>query len=149
MATSATATTADRDKIAARSILRASLRLGALYMGAVSAAHLLTLKYPCLHIYWDCNFYAYQDRLLGVAAAMGALVLNQAASDPEHLAPVVSHCSWVAVVGLSLVNVSPSLASVMNGYRMYCDDTRWYWVQTAAVAGAAVWLAVWRRAAGY
>ncbi|MEW6640403.1 MAG: hypothetical protein AB1586_07840 [Pseudomonadota bacterium] len=117
-------------------ILKWSLLAGVGYFCCMAAAHFTGFKVPVLFIYYDVPFYAYQDKIISFCAFTYACLFHAAAQHraavPAALVSIV-----VTVLGLSAVNLSEALHSVLKG-----APTTAYWIQTVMIAGYAVWLIV-------
>jgi hypothetical protein len=108
--------------------LRLALWAGAAYFCCMAMAHFFGLKYPLLFIYYDVPFYAYQDKIISFAVvAYICLFVNAALDHSAVPAAIVS--LGVTVLGLSAVNGSDALATVLDG-----RTTLPYWMQTGLIA---------------
>ena len=109
--------------------LRCSLLIGVAYFCCMSVAHFFGLKQPMLFVYYDTPFYAYQDKIISFCAFAYAMFAFAALRARAAVVPFIIAMVGV-VVGLSLVNLSPSLREVIG------DDasTVMYWAQTALLA---------------
>jgi len=98
---------------------------GVVYFAAMAVAHFFGIKVPVLFVYYDTPFYAYQDKIIAfaVVAYMG---LFCAASKYRDVALTAIIVGAVTVLGLSSVNLSDALASVMAEGQ----TTTPYWLQT-------------------
>jgi hypothetical protein len=123
-----------------RPILTYSLVAGGIYFCCMAIAHFFSFKYPILFVYYDVPFYAYQDKIISFAVIAYACLFFSAArifaSVPAALVAI-----WVTVAGLCAVNLSQALHEVVAE-----RSTAAYWIQTALIAGYAIWLSVlfWR-----
>ena len=116
------------------------LRLGLLacvaYFGCMAVAHFFGIKVPILFVYYDTPFYAYQDKIIAFAVT-SYIGLFYAASRDITVVPVALSVLTVTVLGLSAVNVSDALNSLLTA-----EQSTWpYWAQTAmlAVILASLW----------
>ena len=108
--------------------LRLALWAGVAYFACMAGAHFFGLKYPLLFVYYDVPFYAYQDKIISFAVvAYICLFANAAVHRNAVLAALVA--LGVTVLGLSAVNRSDALASVLDG-----RSTLAYWMQTGLLA---------------
>lgn len=106
------------------------------YFCAMSTAHFTGFKVPLLFIYYDVPSHHYQDMIIAFCAFTYAVLFFTAA---RHRAAVPGALVALGgtVLGLSAVNASPALASMIPG-----AATTAYWVQTAMIAGLLVTLVV-------
>lgn len=116
--------------------LRTALLAGVAYFCCMALAHFFGLKWPVLFVYYDTPFYAYQDKIISFAVVTYACLFYVAANQRTAV-PAALVSIWATVLGLSSVNVSAALQSVLQG-----QGTLMYWLQTAALAGYAVLLTV-------
>ena len=79
-------------------------------------------------------FYAYQDKIISFAVVAYACLFFVAARSREAV-PAALVSIWITVLGLSSVNLSSALASVLQG-----QGTSAYWMQTCAIAAYALLL---------
>ena len=108
--------------------LRLALWAGVAYFACMAGAHFFGLKYPLLFVYYDVPFYANQDKIISFAVvAYICLFANAAVHRNAVLAALVA--LGVTVLGLSAVNRSDALASVLDG-----RSTLAYWMQTGLLA---------------
>ena len=98
------------------------------YFCCMAVAHFFGLKYPLLFVYYDVPFYAYQDKIISFAVVGYVCLFANAALDRSAV-PAAITALGVTVLGLSAVNVSDALGSVLNGL-----STRPYWLQTGLIA---------------
>ncbi|MGO4712795.1 hypothetical protein [Bradyrhizobium sp. 2TAF24] len=117
-------------------ILNVSLLAGVVYFCCMAVAHFTGFKVPVLFVYYDVPFYAYQDKIISFCAFTYAC-LFYAAAQHRPTVPAALVAISVTVLGLSAVNISDALRSVLNG-----APTTAYWIQTVMIAGYAVWLIV-------
>lgn len=122
--------------------LRTALLAGVAYFCCMAVAHFTGLKWPVLFVYYDTPFYAYQDKIISFAVVTYACLFYVAARQREAV-PAALVSIWVTVLGLSSVNTSSALASVLQG-----QGTLAYWLQTGALAGYALLLTVLYRIEG-
>jgi len=120
--------------------LVALLWAGVAYFCCMAIAHFFSTKVPLLFIYYDTPFYAYQDKIIAFAV-FAYVCLFIAAARVREVVPAALATIWVTVLGLSAVNLSEALRSVLAG-----QGTGAYWLQTALVAAYALALTLaWRR----
>jgi hypothetical protein len=102
---------------------------GAVYFCCMAVAHYFSIKVPILFVYYDTPYYAYQDKIISFAVC-AYIALFYSAS--QHRAVALNAISVLAitVLGLSSVNVSGELASVLKEGQ----STLPYWLQTGAIA---------------
>jgi len=115
-------------------ILRLALRGGVAYFCCMAVAHFFGLKYPLLFVYYDVPFYAYQDKIISFAVVAYICLFANAASNRSAV-PAAIVALGVTVLGLSAVNASDALGSVLDG-----RSTLAYWVQTGLIAAYFVLL---------
>ncbi len=122
-------------------LLRHSLLAGTAYFCCMALAHFFGIKVPVLFVYYDTPFHAYQDKIIAFAVIAYASLFYTAARHRVAV-PAALFSLGVTVLGLSAVNVSPALQSVLDG-----KPTTAYWLQTGAIAVYFCWLLVlWLRA---
>lgn len=103
---------------------------GATYFCCMAIAHFFTIKVPILFVYYDTPFYAYQDKIISFAVC-AYIALFYSASQHRSVALNAIIVLAITVAGLSFVNVSNALASVLQEGQ----STIPYWLQTGAIAG--------------
>jgi hypothetical protein len=108
--------------------LRYMLGVGVVYFCLMAAAHFMGLKYPLLFVYYDTPFYAYQDKIISFSVLAYAS-LFYAAIRHVQVVPMALFALGVTVLGLSFVNISSDLQSVLQG-----QGTLIYWLQTGFFA---------------
>ena len=109
--------------------LRLALWVGVAYFCSMAVAHFVGLKYPLLFVYYDVPFYAYQDKIISFAVVAYVCLFANAALHRSGV-PAAILALGVTVLGLSAVNASDALGSVLDG-----RSTRAYWLQTGFIAG--------------
>ena len=110
---------------------------GAAYFCCMAVAHFFSIKVPILFVYYDTPFYAYQDKIISFAVcAYVALFYSASQHRPAALNAIVVLA--ITVLGLSFVNVSSDLASVLQEGQ----STLPYWLQTGAISGYVIILLV-------
>jgi len=121
-------------------ILKYSLGAGVIYFCCMATAHFFGFKVPLLFVYYDVPFYAYQDKIIAFAVVAYICLFFAAARSLPAVPPALV-AIWVTVLGLSAVNVSQALHSVLGD-----KSTLPYWAQTVLIAAYALWLTVffWR-----
>ena len=117
-------------------ILKYSLWAGVVYFCCMAVAHFFGLKYALLFVYYDVPFYAYQDKIISFAVVAYVCLFASAALQ-RSVVPAALIALAVTVLGLSAVNVSDALASVLAG-----RPTTAYWLQTGLIAIYLVWLVI-------
>lgn len=122
-------------------LLCLALWAGVAYFCCMSVAHFVGLKYPLLFVYYDVPFYAYQDKIISFAVVAYICLFANAALCRSAV-PAALVALGVTVLGLSAVNASDALRSVLDG-----RSTLPYWMQTGLLAGYFVVL-LWLYAAG-
>ena len=111
-------------------LLRITLQGGAIFFCFMAAAHFFGPKVPILFVYWDTPYHAYQDKIISFAV-LAYVGLFYAASRDIAVVPVALAVLGATVLGLSSVNLSDALASVLAE-----GQSTWaYWAQTTAIAG--------------
>ena len=123
-------------------ILRYSLLAGAGIFLCMAVAHFFGLKYPLLFVYYDTPFYAYQDKIIAFAL-IAYLCLFVTAARLRAAVPAALVALTITVLGLSAVNVSDALHSVLEG-----RSTLMYWAQTGVFGTYLGWLLVFHFRAG-
>ncbi|MET0006114.1 MAG: hypothetical protein ABW087_21150 [Candidatus Thiodiazotropha sp.] len=110
---------------------------GVAYFCCMATAHFFGIKVPVLFVYYDTPFYAYQDKIISFAVC-AYIALFYSASQHRSVALNAIIVLAVTVLGLSSVNLSSSLASVLEEGQ----STLPYWLQTGAIAFYLVALVV-------
>ena len=101
---------------------------GAAYFFCMAIAHFFSFKVPILFVYYDTPFYAYQDKIISFAVcAYIALFYSASQHRPVALNAIIVLA--ITVLGLSSVNLSSALASVLQEGQ----STTPYWLQTGAI----------------
>lgn len=95
----------------------------------MAIAHYFSIKVPFLFVYYDTPFYAYQDKIISFAVC-AYIALFYSASQNRSVALNAIIVLAITVFGLSSVNLSDALASVLQDGQ----STTPYWLQTAAIA---------------
>jgi hypothetical protein len=114
-------------------LLRYGLLACVAYFICMSVAHFFGVKLPILFVYYDTPFYAYQDKIISFAV-VSYIGLFYAASRDIKTVPIALAVLGVTVLGLTSVNLSDALASVLEQ-----GQSTWaYWMQTAMLAG--IWI---------
>lgn len=106
------------------------------YFLSMSAAHFIGYKVPLLFIYYDVPSEVYQDKIISFCAFSYAMFAFAALRARAAVIPFIIAMAGV-VVGLSLVNLSPSLREIIGE-----ASTLMYWAQTAVIGLIVVILAV-------
>jgi hypothetical protein len=109
-------------------LLRLALWAGVAYFCCMAVAHFFGLKYPLLFVYYDVPFYAYQDKIISFAVVAYVCLFATAALH-RIAVPAALVALGVTVLGLSAVNASDALGSVLDG-----RSTLAYWMQTGLIA---------------
>ena len=102
---------------------------GAAYFCCMAVAHYFSIKVPVLFVYYDTPFYAYQDKIISFAVC-AYIALFYSASLHRSVALNAIIVLAVTVLGLSSVNISGALASVLQEGQ----STTPYWLQTGAIS---------------
>ena len=110
-------------------ITRYAFLAGATYFVFMAIAHFVSFKVPVLFIYFDTPFYSYQDKIISFAV-LAYVALFYAASKHRDVALLAIVVLAFTVAGLSAVNVSDDLATVLEAGQ----STLAYWLQTGAIA---------------
>lgn len=118
-------------------ITRYAFLCGAAYFICMAAAHFFGFKVPVLFVYYDTPFYAYQDKIISFAVC-AYVALFYSASKHRDVAFTAIIVLSLTVLGLSAVNVSEDLASVL----VAGQSTLPYWLQTGAITFYLVVLVV-------
>lgn len=111
------------------SITKYAFLAGAAYFVCMAIAHFFGIKLPILFVYYDTPFYAYQDKIISFAVC-AYVGLFYSASKHRDVALTAIVVLALTVIGLSAVNVSSALASVLSAGQ----STMPYWLQTGAIA---------------
>jgi hypothetical protein len=102
---------------------------GVVYFCCMAIAHFFSIKVPILFVYYDTPFYAYQDKIISFAVC-AYIALFYSASQHRSVALNAIIVLAVTVLGLSAINLSSALASVLQ----VGQSTVPYWLQTGAIA---------------
>ncbi len=102
---------------------------GAAYFCCMAIAHYFSIKVPVLFVYYDTPFYAYQDKIISFAVC-AYIALFYSASQHRSVALNAIIVLAITVLGLSSVNMSTALASVLQEGQ----STTPYWLQTGAIS---------------
>ncbi len=102
---------------------------GGAYFCCMAIAHFFGIKVPILFVYFDTPFYAYQDKIVSFAVC-AYIALFYSASQHRSVALNAMIALAITVLGLSSVNLSDALASVLQEGQ----STLPYWLQTGAIA---------------
>ena len=119
------------------SLLRMGLLAGCAYFVCMAIAHFFGIKVPILFVYYDTPFYAYQDKIISFAVC-AYIALFYSAAQHRVVAPSAIIVLAITFIGLSAVNLSDALASVLTEGQ----STLPYWLQTLAIGGYVTVLAV-------
>ena len=111
-------------------LLRYALLAGIALFCCMAVAHFFGIKQPLLFVYYATPFYAYQDKIISFAM-IAYIGLFHAASRHMAVVPTALAVMAMTVLGLSAVNMSDALASVMGPDNSLTP----YWVQTGLIAG--------------
>ncbi len=107
------------------SLIKYALLAGVAYFCCMAVAHYFGIKVPMLFVYYDTPYYAYQDRIISFAmCAYAGLFFS--ASRNRTVVPVAIIVLGITVLGLSSLNVSEALSSVLKEGQ----STTPYWLQT-------------------
>lgn len=103
----------------------------------MAVAHYFGIKQPLLFVYYDTPFFAYQDKIISFAV-VAYIALFYTAARHRVAVPAALIVLFVTVAGLSSINVSEALLSILK------DDqtTTPYWIQTGLIAVYFAWLLV-------
>ena len=112
-------------------LLRALLLVCVAFFLCMGLAHFSGLKWPVLFVYFDTPYYAYQDKIISFTL-ITYMSLFFAASRHLVVVPYALISIWGTVLGLTAVNRSSALNSVLAG-----QGTLLYWLQTASFAALA------------
>jgi len=110
---------------------------GAAFFFCMATAHFFSIKVPVLFVYYDTPFYSYQDKIISFAV-FAYVALFYSASQHRAVALNAIIVLAITAAGLSFVNVSSDLASVLEEGQ----STIPYWLQTGAIAGYVIILLV-------
>lgn len=102
---------------------------GVLYFSCMAIAHYFSIKVPVLFVYYDTPFYAYQDKIISFAVC-AYIALFYSASQYRPVAFNAIIVLGITVVGLSSVNLSGDLSSVLKEGQSVLP----YWLQTGFIA---------------
>ncbi len=117
-------------------ILKYSFLFCTIYFICMAIAHFFSIKLPILFVYYDIPFHAYQDKIISFCVITYAIFFFGAYQN-RVFAPYAIFSLLTTVLGLSLVNLSSDLKSVLNE-----GTTTMYWLQTGMFASILLWLVV-------
>ncbi len=117
-------------------ILKYSFLVCTFYFVCMAIAHFFGIKLPILFVYYDTPFYAYQDKIISFCVVTYAIFFFGAYKNLS-IAPYAILSMIATVLGLSLINFSDALKSVLDG-----GTTIFYWLQTGMITSILVWLLV-------
>ncbi len=101
---------------------------GVVYFTAMATAHFFSIKVPILFVYYDTPFYAYQDKIISFAVC-AYVALFHAAAKHRAVAPSAITVLALTFFGLSAVNVSPTLTTLLKEGQ----TTTPYWLETSLI----------------
>ncbi|WP_170474023.1 hypothetical protein [Ruegeria arenilitoris] len=113
------------------SLLRILLLISVAFFLCMGLAHFSGLKWPVLFVYFDTPYYAYQDKIISFTLITYASLFF-AASRHLIVVPYALISIWGTVLGLSAVNLSSALSTVLEN-----QGTLLYWLQTVSFAALA------------
>lgn len=108
--------------------LKYALLAGVAYFCCMAVAHWFGIKQPLLFVYWDTPYYAYQDKIIAFAV-VAYIALFYSAAQQRTVVPAALVVLGCTVLGLSSVNMSDALASVLQEGQ----STLPYWIQTGLI----------------
>eukprot|EP00053_Salpingoeca_punica_P007735 m.70489 g.70489 ORF g.70489 m.70489 type:complete len:143 (+) comp14302_c1_seq1:2038-2466(+) len=114
-------------------LLRYTLLASVAYFCVMGLAHWCSWKYPLLFVYYDPQFWAYQDKI--IAFCMTAYIsLFYTAANNRAVVPAALFTLLCTVLGLAAINLSDDLSAASNN-----GPTTMYWAQTALFAVMWLW----------
>lgn len=118
-------------------LLKFSLLFGCLYFVCMAVAHFFGIKVPILFVYFDTEYFAYQDKIISFAVTAYIALFYLASKDRKNV-PAALIVLGITTLGLTSINLSPQLKVAMtNGQNLLP-----YWLETAFIASYLVVLIV-------
>ena len=118
-------------------LLKFSLLFGCLYFVCMSVAHFFGIKVPILFVYFDTEYFAYQDKIISFAVTAYIALFYLASKDRKNV-PVALIVLGITTLGLTSINLSPQLKVAMTSGQTLLP----YWLETAFIASYLVVLTV-------
>ena len=118
-------------------LLKFSLLFGCLYFVCMSVAHFFGIKVPILFVYFDTEYFAYQDKIISFAVTAYIALFYLASKDRKNV-PAALIVLGITTLGLTSINLSPQLKVAMTSGQTLLP----YWLETAFIASYLVVLTV-------
>jgi hypothetical protein len=109
-------------------LLKYSLLFGCFYFVCMALAHFFSVKVPILFVYYDTEFYGYQDKIISFAVTAYVALFYLASKERKNV-PAAIVVLGLTTLGLSFINFSNDLKQVMTSGQA----TLPYWLQTAFI----------------
>lgn len=110
-------------------LTRASFQFGCLYFTCMAIAHFFGIKVPILFVYFDTDYFAYQDKIISFAVTAYIALFYLAAKERRNI-PVALIVMAITTMGLISINLSAQLRVAMTGDQTLLP----YWLETAFIA---------------
>jgi hypothetical protein len=94
----------------------------------MALAHFFSIKVPILFVYYDTEFYGYQDKIISFAVTAYVALFYLASKERKNV-PAAIVVLGLTTLGLSFINFSNDLKQVMTTGQ----TTLPYWLQTAFI----------------
>jgi hypothetical protein len=118
-------------------LLKFSLLFGCLYFVCMSIAHFFSIKVPILFVYFDTEYFAYQDKIISFAVTAYIALFYLASKDRKNV-PAALIVLGITTLGLTSINLSSQLKVAMTSGQTLLP----YWLETAFIASYLVVLTV-------
>lgn len=118
-------------------LLKFSLLFGCLYFVCMAVAHFFGIKVPILFVYFDTEYFAYQDKIISFAVTAYIALFYLASKDRKNV-PAALIVLGITTLGLTSINLSPQLKVAMTSGQNLLP----YWLETAFIASYLVVLTV-------
>ena len=118
-------------------LLKFSLLFGCIYFACMSIAHFFSIKVPILFVYFDTEYFAYQDKIISFAVTAYIALFYLASKDRKNV-PAALIVLGITTLGLTSINLSSQLKVAMTSGQTLLP----YWLETAFIASYLVVLTV-------
>lgn len=114
-------------------LLKFSLLFGCFYFVCMSIAHFFGIKVPILFVYFDTEYFAYQDKIISFAVTAYIALFYLASKDRKNV-PAALIVLGITTLGLTSINLSSQLKVAMTSGQTLLP----YWLETAFIASYLV-----------
>ena len=118
-------------------LTRASFLFGCFYFACMSIAHFFGIKVPILFVYFDTEYFAYQDKIISFAVTAYIALFYLASKDRKNI-PAALIVMVLTTLGLTSINLSSQLKVAMTDGQTLLP----YWLETAFIASYLIALTV-------